>query len=135
MTKKITIIITGAFFIAMLLLSFTAKRMHQSSLPKVQAATLEYQYFVDEETQEGAQFLGFAYGLPKKLYDDGIVFIISNEVVNGEVRTIARRVVDLKLGRENEDYYEVIEGISYGVQVIMSGDETIQDGDEVLIEK
>lgn len=135
MTKKITMVITVVFFATMLLLSLTAKKLYQSSLPKVQVATLEYENFEEEGTTDGGQFFDFAFGLPKDLYNGGTVYVISNETINGEIRTIARTVVGLKLGRENEDYYEVLEGISYGAQVIIRGGEIIQDGDEVLIEE
>ena len=128
-------VITVVFFATMLLLGLTAKKLHQSSLPRVQVAALEYQNFQQEETADGGQFLDFAFGLPKDWYNQGTIYVISNETVNGEVRTIARPVVGLKLGRENEDYYEVLEGLSYGVQVIISCSENIQDGDEVLIEE
>lgn len=136
--KKITLVVTVLFLVVMLFLTVGARKIHIASLPKVTVSSLEMVRFEveqGEESKEKSSTVEFSLGLPKELYDEQKIFVISMEVVNGEERSIAREVYNLVLGRENKDCYEVVEGITSLDQVILSEDESIQDGDEVYIEK
>lgn len=137
-TKRITWIVTGLFFVVMLFLTVVTRKIHIASLPKVTVCSLEMVWFDEkqgEESEEENSMLQLSLGLPKELYHGQKIFVISMEVVNGEERSIAREVNHLVLGRESKDYYEVVEGISSLDQVILSEEESIQDGDEVYIEQ
>lgn len=137
-TKRITWIFTVLFFAAMFFLALVARRIHIASLPKVTVCSLEMVQFEEkqgEESEEKNSSVEFSLGLPKELYHGQKIFVISMEVVNGEERSIAREVYHLVLGRENKDCYEVVEGITSLDRVILSEEESIQNGDEVYIEQ
>lgn len=134
--KKITMVISLCFYFIIFLLTIVAKKIHIASLPKVTVECLEFVTFErEEQAKENSNMLEFGLGLPKTLYDNHEIYVISTEIMNGEERSIARIVTDLVLGRENEDYYEVLEGISNLDQVIVYSDGVIYEGEEVAIEK
>ncbi len=153
-SKKIIGIISVSFLLTMLILTFTARKIHNASLPRVRTASLTYEVFMDslgkeagsehesvtEKTGKGDQSERIAsydigsYGIPRQIYDNHKVFILSKEMINGEERDIAREVADLVIGRSNDTSYEVIEGLSALDQIIISGQELVQDGCEVYVE-
>ncbi len=135
--RKITWLITVLFFCIMLLLTLSARSIHNAKLPKVKTGYLTYERFShDEKKQYKDSNLQneFTVGLPKELYNNHSIYKISIETVNGEERSIARRITELVLGSENEGYYEVVEGITVLDQIIFESNKILQDGDEVYIE-
>ena len=153
--KKITLITGAVFYLAMLVLSFTAKKMHIASLPKVTVENLKTERFEDkivdteeseienkEETvtteksvniMESNQYR-WNVAIPKELYDNQKVYIIIKEILNGEERSIAKEVTNLVIGQSNDSNYEVISGLSSYDQVVRTGQKLIQDGCEVYVE-
>ena len=73
-------------------------------------------------------------GIPKELYDNHEIYILSSEMINGEIRTVVRNVTEkVEIGRSNEDSYEILKGL-YGMnKIIIDGFENIQDGCEVYV--
>lgn len=123
-TKKITLIVGATFYLFMTVLSFTARKLHIASLPKVTTQSLE-----------SLAIFQWNLALPLEVYDNQKVYVVVKEVVNGEERDIARVVAELILGQSNEDSYEVISGISPFDQVITTGQELIWDGCEVYVKE
>ena len=73
-------------------------------------------------------------GIPKELYDNHEIYILSSEMINGEIRTVVRNVTEkVEIGRSNENSYEILKGL-YGMnKIIIDGFEIIQDGCEVYV--
>lgn len=122
--KKITLIVGAVFYLGILVLSITAKQIHIAMLPKVTVVNLGTKVFGDNAN----------IALPKELYDNKTVYILTKEIVNGEERCIANEVTDLVLGQSDATDYEVIQGILFIDQVITSGQELLQNGCEVHVE-
>lgn len=138
-TKRITIFVCVFFYVILLVLTLAARPIHNASLPRVTVGTLDFKEFdyVEDESSDIAFRKNYrlSVGLPKELYDNHKVYIIRKEIVNGEERDIAREVTNLELGQSNDKFYEVIRGISMLDQVVFTGQEYIQDGSEVYVEK
>ena len=77
-----------------------------------------------------------AFGVPKELYDNNELYILSSEMINGEIRTIVRNVTEeVEIGRSNEESYEVVKGLYGFNEIIIDGLEDIEDGCEVYVIK
>ena len=126
------------FFAIMGILTITVRKIHIASLPKVTIGYLEMTKFEEnsesDTKDEGIQS-EYRLGLPKAIYECQPIYVISKETVNGEERDIARKVEKLEVGRENGQYYEVLNGITSLEPIIVSGMESVQDGSEVFIEE
>lgn len=135
--REKTIIVSVLFYAVMLFLTLIARPVHNVALPKVTIGRLEGQRFQRNETNDQTDTVAigdFAIGIPKNLYENGSVYILSKEIMNGEERDIAREVKNMEIGRFNENYYEIIKGISGLDLVILTGGEFIEDGQEVYVE-
>lgn len=77
----------------------------------------------------------FCLAIPKEVCDNKKVFVLSTRIINGEERIVAREVSNLELGRVNDGFYEVINGISLLDEVIIEGQDKLQDGCEVYVEE
>lgn len=77
----------------------------------------------------------FCLDIPKEVCDNKKVFVLSTRIINGEERIVAREVSNLELGRVNDGFYEVINGISLLDEVIIEGQDKLQDGCEVYVEE
>lgn len=128
MKKRILFTVSILFYAGMLLLTLFARKLHDRTLPQVEVKTIEIGAFYGENGINS-----FGVSLPKKFYHDGIIYRISIEQINKELRTVARLVSDLEIGLENEICYEIKKGLSYDDKIIVSGLEGITDGCEVYI--
>ncbi|MDE7060801.1 MAG: hypothetical protein K2O71_04305 [Lachnospiraceae bacterium] len=126
--KRIVLIFSVLFYAGMFFMTCTARALHEAKLPHVKVLNLEYELFIDEE---GNQSFGAAF--PKEWYREGELYKVSHVMVNDEYRTIARRVNDLELGLENEEYYQIKNGIGSGEPIIVGGLDNVVDGSEVYI--
>ena len=145
--KKITLIVTAFFYIFMLVFSVSARKIHVASLPRVKVTDIEFETFEIEEqeqleVEEEADNWNFnmdfdrAFGVPKELYDNNELYILSSEMINGEIRTIVRNVTEeVEIGRSNEESYEVVKGLYGFNEIIIDGLENIEDGCEVYVIK
>ncbi len=115
-----------AFYVLMLILALCARGWHRASLPQVEVTTPKFGNFWEGED------ISSTAALPEKLVENGKLFLISEEVVNGEVRTIAREVKDLVLGRVGKGYREILNGPDMLSRVIVT-DIALSDGQEVWI--
>lgn len=128
MRKRLIIMISILFYAGMLFMTYAARPLHEAGLPHVTVLELEYGLFTDENGEEV-----FGVMLPKKWFQEGELYKIAGERVNDEYRTIAKRVDSLEIGLENEDYYQVKNGLGGREQIIIGGLEGVVDGGEVYI--
>jgi|GEM_PF-390044 len=146
--KRTTLIVSVIFYIIMIIFTVSARKIHNESLPRVTVESLAYEAFAEEEAavdvkseaDEKSELnktpMNYEWnvGILKELYDNQKVYIISKEIMNGEERSIAKEVTNLVIGRSNDTSYEVLSGLSVLDQVIITGQELIQDGREVYVE-
>lgn len=142
--KKITLIATAFFYILMLIFSVSARKIHLARLPRVKATDVKFEIFEREEQEEDNEAgnwnanmdYDMEIGIPKDIYDSHELYILSSEMINGEIRTVVRNVTEeVEIGRSNEESYEVLKGL-YGLnEIIIEGLENIQDGCEVYVIK
>lgn len=117
------------FYAGMLVLALGARRLHESRLPRVFVTEPEIIVF-----GEGGAWTASS-ALPEEMVTGGKLFVISEELVNGETRTVAREVTELLLGRTEDGYREILRGVNTMSQVIVGAWEGLSDGDEVLVEE
>ena len=120
------VILTVIFFASMAWLTANARSVHENSLPHVTAKRISREMFSGSYTRRLA--------VPKELFDTGDVFVISVRIVNGEKRNFARRVF-IETVAENDEFYEVIEGLTGNELIIVESDRGFGDGDEVYLVK
>lgn len=125
--KRILCLVSGLFYLCMAVLGMFAKKLHTASLPKVRIGYLEQRSFWVEESQE------FLPALPQELYGT-VLYYLSEEEKNGEVRYIARKIENLSLGGEVDGYYPVVDGMSAYWPVITEVAEELKEGQEVFVE-
>ena len=127
------------FYGSMLFLSAFADDIHYARLPLVTAETLKKQSFSYTVTLDnGSSFsqTRLVTALPKDMVDSGQVFIIRTDVQDDFVYYYAQKVsVVIDTEKRNDDYYAITGGISSRDLVILTGYETLSDGDEVALLK
>jgi len=135
--KRVIIIVSVLFYLSMIVLTVSARRIHIAGLPRVIVGYLEMERFAVLKTNEQGgeeEGMSFNLGIPKELYDNRKLYVIEKTMVNGEERNLAREVEDFELGQASDNFYEVLKGLSSIDQVILTGQDKIQDGDEVYVE-
>lgn len=125
--KKIIAAISILFYLGMLFMAVGARRLHRDRLPQVTVTVPTMKTFMEGDS------ISAALTLPEKLVKDGVLFVVSEEMINGELRTIARQVNGLEIDRVSDGYCEIVTGLSSLAQVIVDGKEELADGDEVLV--
>lgn len=128
MKKRFVLIILVLFYAGMFLMTWMARTLHEAGLPHVGVAELDYGLFTDEEGNDS-----FGVTLPKKWYQGGELYKIDVVRINNEYRTVAKRVDSLELGMENDEYYQVKNGLGARDQIIIHGLDGVTDGCEVYI--
>ncbi len=128
MRKRLIMIISILFYAGMLFMTYTARTLHEAGLPHVMVSELDYGLITDQNGKES-----FGVLLPKEWYRGGVIFRITNEMINNEYRTIAKRVDSLEIGLENDDYYQVEKGLGSREKIIISDLDGVTDGCEVYI--
>lgn len=125
--KKMLLAVVVLFYLGMALLAITVKPIHTASLPRVRIGYLEQRVF---SVGEGIIYLP---ALPRELSETELYYL-SEEEKNGEVRYIARKVDELILGKEENGYNPVLDGMSAFFPLITEGTEKLIDGQEVFVE-
>lgn len=119
------------FYLAMLLISAFGRKIHMAGLPTVNVVRTGMETFSEEV--DGNLVTKTSNSVPITWYDnpDGR-FIVSQEMVNGELRNIARQVHWIEIGLKNKESYEVKDGVGIFSYLIIESSEEIEDGMEVL---
>jgi hypothetical protein len=114
---------TLLFFAAMAYLTLNARNIHNSQIPHVETTRL---------TREKVSADVRVLALPKELYDSGDVYVIAQRMINGEVRSVAKKAV-LQVGAAGNGFYEVKGGLMGNEIVVTSSDKPLSDGAEVFV--
>lgn len=125
--KKVLWLVTILFYCCMLVLAITAKRRHQAELTEV-TVMIPLSVSFDEGVAVNP-----SPALPEEMVQREKLFEVVTEVVNGEERTIVHEIANISLGREKDGVVEVVQGISSLGQIVVTGWEDLQDGDEVIV--
>lgn len=122
------------FYGTMLFLSLYSKDIHNARLPQVTAERLGEQKFsysitIDERTIKRTSSLS---ALPKEMVNSDCIFVLETIETEDFTYYYAKKVsVTIDDTKENPDYYAITDGLERRAMVIMSGYETLNDGDEV----
>ena len=131
----ITIIITLLFFTLMLFLTFSARAIHNASLPHVTVERLSQQQFPFEyidDTGVLATGMSSTLAIRTELLKNDLYVIYQSEK-NGEKRDFVRSAV-VEKGAEYNGFTEVLSGIGFGDKVVISSDTALYDGCECVVE-
>ena len=124
------------FYGAMLLLSLTARDIHNARLPQVTASRPFKQKFTYTVTWEDSviERTGSFTALPKDMVDTGKVFTLRSETENDFTYHYAQQIsIVVDEGKTNDDYYAITSGINSWDTLIVTGYEALEDGDEVFL--
>ncbi len=131
--NRFWLMVSVLFFGSMLLLTFTARQIHNLQLPQVQVGYLEQKLFPIALGDAKEQGLRSGLALAKELTEKP-VYVIYEAEKNREMRTFVRQVQPIT-GVEREGYLEVLDGIGYRDRVVLRSSIDLWDGAEVSIEK
>ena len=133
MTKKILCAVTVFFFAAMLFLSLFARKLHESSLPRVTAAypgRYAFQYEFADENGEIHISYEEKTAVPRSIAEHGI-FVIYSAERNGTKRYFVR-LADAQTGAEADGYVEVVSGLAPFDKIAAESSGELFDGCEVI---
>ena len=128
----ITLIVTVLFFAVMTILTFSARAIHNASLPLVTAEKLKSVQFPFEYTnQNGEITVGTksALAIENEMLGSDI-FVLYQKEKNGDLRYYVR-LAKIETGAEYGGFTEVLSGIGYGDKIVVSADTKLCDGVEV----
>ena len=136
MKVKVAVVFTVLFFGIMIFLTFSARDIHNKTIPNVKVSRLtkaEFEYEYRSNTGTKVIETKLCPAIPKELYNHGEIYVIDYIEINGEIRTVARRII-LEIGRQNNQYYEVINDyLDSRIRFITYSNKIIQEGGEVYI--
>lgn len=132
--NKAMYFISSLFWSIMIVLSLSARVIHNTRLPHAETLTVKKQDFICTFADENGNILSAsrrAVGIPKALNNHEIYVIIQEEVY-GETRYYAHKV-DVMMYDEydSEEYLAVMYGLSAGDKLIVSTDRPLEDHIEV----
>lgn len=126
MRKKGLFFLIGLFYFVMLLLTLCSRGVHEADLPKVKI-------FYPELYSAGSSDSFVSYpGIPEALWNSKL-FLVKQEVKNGEIRYFAKEVKNAVFYEQREDIILIREGIPSFSMVVLTGAENVTDGSEVVV--
>ena len=124
--KKILFGISAVFYLGMILLSLSAKRLYTASLPRVRIEYPEHRLFrVDGEQ-------AYLPAIPEELAAKEL-YVLAEVERNGELRYEAERLEPC-FGELQDGYYPVLEGVNILSPLVVEGMEDLTEGQEVFLE-
>ncbi|MBP0983634.1 MAG: hypothetical protein J6A19_07910 [Oscillospiraceae bacterium] len=136
MKIKVLIIITAVFFAVMLALTFSARAIHEASLPHVRAqrlSTADFPFSYTDENGELRTGTRQAAAITKEQLERG-VYVLYSAMKNGEKRDFVQ-CAEIVTGEQSGDYFEVVSGVSMVDRIIVEYDRELYDGGEVAVVK
>lgn len=134
--KKVSVILAVIFFSIMIFMTFSARAIHNTMIPNVTVFRLTHEEFkyvsTMEDGLESYTYIKQLLAIPKEIYEQGEVFTIDYQKINGEERTVAR-LTNIQVGDKNDAFYEVIDPFIMNELFIGYSSRDIQDGDEVYV--
>lgn len=129
--KKLPIILTVLFSVSMIFLTIFSKKIHYSLLPKVETIRITREEF---ELDKGSSSFVSEWAIPKELYKNGGVYVVTFAEKYGAKRAYVTHL-PVVIGRENKNYYEILDFMDYGTRLILHSSREISEGNEVYLEK
>ena len=124
--KKILFGISVLFYLGMILLSLSARRLYTASLVRVRICYPEQRLFrVDGER-------AYLTAIPEELAKQEL-YSLKEVERNGELRYVAERL-EPRFGELQDGYYPVLEGINILSPLVVEGMEGLTEGQEVCLE-
>lgn len=133
--KKLSTILAIFFFAGIAVLTFSARAIHDASLPQVVAKRLDTKSFPCEYVDASAEVrrgTSDQLALDKSVYDSGDVYVAVYYDKNGDERCFAKKIF-IDIGGEKDGFYAVLSGIFPADRVIISASKEIFDGAEIVI--
>ena len=130
------VVLSLLFYGVMLLLTLTAKDIHNARLPQVTAGRPEKQFFSYTDTMEGnpIERTISCTALPKDMVDSGKVFILQTITKGDFTYYYAQQCfITIDAEKQHADYYAISNGIDSWDTVILTGYENLQNGAEVFL--
>lgn len=127
--NKIMNFISVIFWTGMIILSASARAVHNGRLPRAEVLTVKKQDFEYTFTDGGNTFtvMRRAVGIPQDLIDKDIYVIIEKEFY-GETRTFAEKREIIPNGDYfSDEYAAVLYGLSAGDKIIISADRSLPE--------
>lgn len=132
------VVLSLLFYGVMLLLTLTAKDIHNARLPQVTAGRPEKQFFSYTDTMEGnaIERTISCTALPKDMVDSGKIFILQTITKGDFTYYYAQQCfVTIDTEKQHTDYYAISNGIDSWDTIILTGYENLQNDDEVFLIK
>ena len=124
--KKILFGISVLFYLGVILLSLSARRLYTASLPRVRIGYPEHRLFrVDGEQ-------AYLPAIPEELAAKEL-YVLAEVERNGELRFVTEGLEPL-FGEWQDGYYPVLEGINILSPLVVEGMEGLTGGQEVFLE-
>ena len=126
---------TCIFFVIMLILTFSARTIHEAMLVHVQTIELKTRMFdINEIRSDGTSVAtrSKCYALPAEIARQEEIYVVITQEKNEEERTFAQRAF-WELGKEQDGVYPIIRGYN-GEEVIVEMRGLVMDGAEVIVE-
>ena len=124
--KKILFGISAVFYLGMIVLSLSAKRLYTASLVRVRICYPEQRLFrVDGER-------AYLTAIPEELAKKEL-YALTEVERNGELRYVAERLEPC-FGELQDGYYPVLEGVNILSPLVVEGMEDLTEGQEVFLE-
>lgn len=124
--KKILFGISVLFYLGMIVLSLSARRLYTAVLPRVRIGYPEHRLFrVDGEQ-------AYLPAIPEELAAKEL-YVLAEVERNGELRYVAERLEPL-FGEWQDGYYPVLEGVNILSPLVVEGMEGLTEGQEVCLE-
>ena len=125
--KKILFGISVLFYLGMILLSLSARRLYTASLPRVRIGYPEHRLFrVDGEQ-------AYLPAIPEELAAKEL-YALEGVERNGGLRYSVSRLENVQIGEEQDGYYPVLEGVNILSPLVVEGMEGLTEGQEVCLE-
>lgn len=117
----------------MLALTFSARAIHNATLPHITVKRAEQVYFPVEYTDDNGNIqecLVPKTAISAEQLNQG-VYIVYRDIVNGEERDFVRRA-DITVGQEYNGYIEIVSGINFGDYIVVESDRNIVEGEVII---
>jgi len=125
--RKMILVISVLFYLTMGVLALCSRGWYQESLPKIRICYLEARSF-----REDGKY-SYLPALPESYYGRPIYYV-QRTYKNKELCYVVAEAKDVVLGKEENGYYAVEDGLTVYLPLIVDPSGDIAEGQEVLVE-
>ena len=125
--RKFILVISIVFYLTMGVLALCSRGWYQESLPKVRIFYLDQMAFREDRTYR------YLPALPEAYYGKPLYYV-QKKYKNKELCYVVAEAKDVVLGKEENGYYAVEEGLTVYLPLIVDPSGDIAEGQEVLVE-